>query len=171
MRRSIPLLVALALAVGAILASTTGALAHERKAEAQATLVSFTAAGITAEIEFVDTGRALIVDGEASGLDPTQQYFSLIYSTPGHGATACAGEPSSLTFMQMVVGFWQVNSDGEGTLHVVKTRNGISPSLAAFGFDPTGDYYAPIGTFHSVSVRLVPDNFSLQACGDVIQDD
>jgi hypothetical protein len=54
--------------------------------------------GIQAEILFLDTGsdvHGLVLAGRATGLDPTQTYFSLLYNTgsvPG-GPSACT--PSS----------------------------------------------------------------------------
>lgn len=166
MRRSLVFMLALATAVLTAIASGGAAAAASGNSEAEATLVSFNGSGITAEIEFLDTGSTLIVDGEATGLNPTKSYFSLIYSTPGHGPTACDGTPL-LTERQMVLGFWRVDSEGEGTLHVVKSKSTITPALPFLG---PGNFYAPIGSFHSVSVRNASAGFRLEACGDVVGD-
>jgi hypothetical protein len=54
--------------------------------------------GIQAEILFLDTGsdvQGLVLAGRATGLDPTQTYFSLLYNTgsvPG-GPSACTPVP------------------------------------------------------------------------------
>ena len=76
--------------------------------------------GVQARIVFLDTGNpqnGLVVSGIASGLDPTQMYFTLVYDTgskPG-GPAACVptGNPP-LTGAQMAVGFWTVADDGTG---------------------------------------------------------
>lgn len=119
--------------------------------------------GIQGRMVFLDTGSpqtGLMVSGTATGLDPTQTYFSLIYDVgalPG-GPAACvpAGNPP-LTGTQMGVGFWLVGADGTGTLFAVKT----------------GDSYVSLGSIGAVSIRIVlglpPAGFALQACGQVHQ--
>src|SRR5262249_45037445 len=113
--------------------------------------------GIQAEVHFADTGTVLKVLGVASGLNPTHTYVSLIYgvgSVPG-GPAAC--EPTTnpnntLTFPQMVVGFWTVEPDGGGTL-VVPAK--------------TGTDYAPVTNAGTISIRDANLGFALQACGQV----
>ncbi len=152
----------IAIAVGALASGATATASSER--EAKARLAPIADSGIRAEIEFHDTGSALIVEGEARGLDPTKTYISLIYdvgSVPT-GPTAC--EPTRgptqsgfLNFPKMFVGTWSQNGQGEGHLKVTKT----------------GPSYTAIGTFRTVSVRVVvavglPQ---LRACGVVVAKD
>lgn len=121
--------------------------------------------GIQAEILFLDTGsdaNGLVVSGKATGLDPTQTYFSLLYnvgSVPG-GPAACtpAAPPApQITFAQMFTNFWTVAADGTGTLFAQKT----------------GSAYVPLSGVATVSIRKVtpgmnPPFFNiLQACGEI----
>jgi hypothetical protein len=60
----------------------------------------------------------------------------------------------------MFLGFWKVNGEGEATLEAENTK----------------DAYARIGTFRTVSVRLVtgplgPGGTRRVACGLVVQED
>lgn len=115
--------------------------------------------GIRARVAFLDTGSpvgGLIVSAIATGLDPAQTYFSLVYDTGSapSGPGACA--PSGLlTPAQMSVGFWNVASDGTGTLFAAKQ----------------GDGYVPLDEIGAMSIRIVlgppPAGFVLQACGRV----
>jgi hypothetical protein len=131
--------------------------------EGEAELSSIGGSGITAEIHFVDTGTALNVRGEAEGLNPNLVYISLIYDvgSVATGPSACEptigpGQPGFLTDTQMFVGFWQPMGSSERTLVVTKT----------------GDSYAALGTFATISVRHLvtfgpPPVAPLQACGVV----
>lgn len=115
---------------------------------------------VQARFAFLDTGtleHGLVVSATATGLDPTQAYFSLVYdvaSVPG-GPQACVPGSGALTQAQMALGFWQVSADGTGRLFAQKT----------------GDGYAPLAEIGAVSVRVVvgppPAGFILQACGQV----
>lgn len=122
---------------------------------------------IKAMLTFSDDGQTLQVDGVASGLDPTQAYVTLLYdlsSIPG-GSRACLPTDNSLTFTQMVVGVWNVDGNGNGTLSAANT----------------GAAYAPLATLGTISIRLDtqagqplpsapdPGRFVLQACGKVRQ--
>jgi hypothetical protein len=89
--------------------------------------------GIHAEILFLDTGsdvHGLVLSGKASGLDPTQTYFSLLYdrrSLPG-GPRACVPSPQNdITFPQMFTAVWTVAPDGTGTLFSQKTGGAYVP--------------------------------------------
>jgi len=121
--------------------------------------------GIQAEILFLDTGsnaNGLVVSGRATGLDPTQTYFSLLYnvgSVPG-GAIACTPAPPpapQITFAQMFTNFWTVAPDGTGTLFRQKT----------------GSAYVPLSDVATVSIRKVTPGMNppffdiLQACGEI----
>ncbi len=120
--------------------------------------------GIQAEIVFLDTGgdvNGLVLAGRATGLDPSQTYFSLLYNTgsvPG-GSSACIPSSSgpAITFAQMFTAFWTVAPDGTGTLFRQKT----------------GTAYVPLSQVATVSIRKVtpgmnPPFFNiLQACGEV----
>lgn len=116
--------------------------------------------GVQAQILFLDAGspeHGLVVSGRATGLDPGQAYFSLVYdlgAVPG-GPLACEPTSPALSPAQMAVGFWQVAADGTGTLFAFKTAGA----------------YAPLDAFDAVSVRVVqgppPAGFVLQACGQV----
>ncbi len=109
----------------------------------------------------MDTGSSengLVVSGTATGLDPTQMYFTLVYdkdSLPG-GPNACTPPPTNdVTEDQMKVDFWHVHSDGTGTLFRVKT----------------GSAYVALSGIATVSIRHVvgppPEGFVLQACGEI----
>lgn len=120
--------------------------------------------GIQAEILFLDTGsdvHGLVLSGRASGLDPTQTYFSLLYNTgsvPG-GPNACTPSPSGppISFAQMFTAFWAVAPDGTGTLFRQKT----------------GAAYVPLSEVATVSIRKVTPGMNppffdiLQACGEI----
>lgn len=103
-----------------------------------------------------------MVSGTASGLTPGQTYFSLFYdngSVPS-GPVACEHSSSNdITFQQMLVGFWTVNSDGTGTLS--RTLPGSVP------FPPFASAYVPLGKVHTMSIRHVETGFTVQACGEV----
>ncbi len=155
------LLVLAAFAAVAVLPAGTLA-AGAREAESE--LASIGNSGITAEIEFVDTGSAVTVNGEAKGLDPTKPYVSLIYDngSVATGPRACEptippGRPGHLTEAQMFLGFWMPMGSSERTLHAVQR----------------GPAYAAVGTFRTVSVRQVisfgpPPNAPVRACGVVV---
>lgn len=152
--------------------------------------------GIHGDIHFTDTGSSLIVDGTATGLTPNKPYFSLIYSVgvgpggiaenktvPGSAIPACAGVDrqgqSAITATQMVIGLWQNNNDGTGTIHDVKSKApignsqdplfiflGLKPVLESFGYVFGDGSYAPLdGTWRTVSIRDASNNFALVACG------
>jgi hypothetical protein len=115
--------------------------------------------GIRARVAFLDAGPSvgLIVTAIATGLDPTQTYFSLVYdvgSLPS-GPDACEPTGPLLTAAQMGVGFWQVAPSGVGRLFAVKQ----------------GDGYAALEDIGAMSIRVVqgapPAGFVLQACGRV----
>ncbi len=68
--------------------------------------------GIQAEILFLDTGsdvNGLVLSGRATGLDPTQTYFSLLYNTGSVAGGPSACTPSSsgpaITSAQMFTAF------------------------------------------------------------------
>src|SRR5437867_4414688 len=109
--------------------------------------------GITGEVFIADTGTRLRVLGLASGLNPAHSYISLIYgggSVPG-GPNAC--EPDgTLNGPKMVVGLWDVDPDGSGTL-VVSNK--------------TGPAYTPVTTAGTISIRDITLSGALQACGEV----
>jgi hypothetical protein len=117
--------------------------------------------GVKARILFLDSGSpdtGLVVAGTATGLDPTQAFFTLVYDAGALPAGPRACEPSpanNLTVDQMGVDFWTVNPDGTGNLFRIKTDSA----------------YAPLSDIGAVSIRHVvgppPEGFILQACGRV----
>ncbi len=139
--------------------------------EAQAELAPFnmppaldTPSQAQGEIEFVDTGTTLQFRGQASGLDPTRAYISLIYDNGSVPTGRDACEPSrtgrpQLTGAQMFLGRWTVNEEGEGTL----------------SGENSGAAYTPVGTFRSVSIRVVlrpgPGGSPRVACGLVVDNE
>ena len=163
MRRPLALsLASIVMTVIALVGSGTTAAASVR-AEGEVEVIPFPGFGFEAELSIRDTGSALIVNGEASGLDPTKTYVSLDYTTPATGPTAC--EPGgSLSFAQMFLGTWSVNSEGKGSLVAVKTAAGNTnqppASLIAFlnaiGVPTGGTAYHPLDpSVRSVSVRVM----------------
>ncbi len=160
-----------ALLVGSMVVALTPGAALTSDGTATAELDEFRDSGVTAIINFTDTGSQLIVEGEAWGLIPGQTYVSLIYdngSVPD-GTFACEPSPpdagfNQLTFDQMLLGQWTHTGDGTtGTLKVVKTGAG----------------YAALDKFLTVSVRQFlgppppppqpPPNRRV-ACGEVVTD-
>lgn len=163
MNRSLRLGLTLVLALFAL--SLTAQAPPGGQATGSARQTPINGSGIQAEILFLDTGdnvNGLVVSGRATGLDPTQTYFSLLYnvgSVPG-GPTACtpAAPPApQITFAQMFTSFWTVAADGTGTLFRQKT----------------GSAYVPLSDVAAVSIRKVtpgmnPPFFNvLQACGEI----
>jgi hypothetical protein len=118
-------------------------------------------AGVRARILFLDSGSpdtGLVVAGTATGLDPTQAFFTLAYDAGAlpAGPRACEPSPGNpLTVDQRGVDFWTVNADGTGSLFRIKTDSA----------------YAPLSDLGAVSIRHVvgppPEGFILQACGRV----
>jgi hypothetical protein len=122
--------------------------------------------GIHSNIDFIDTGSALIIFGVARELDPSKKYFSLLYdngSKPS-GPNACVPSTSGppITDAQMFVGFWD---SATGVLSPDNPGNARK----------TGASYAALGTFATISIRQVidptkppsPQNQHLVACGRV----
>lgn len=121
---------------------------------------------IHSNIDFIDTGSALIVFGVARELDPSKTYFSLLYDNGSkpNGAHACEPSPSGppITHAQMFVGFWD---SATGVLSPDNLGNSRK----------TGASYAALGTFATMSIRQVIDptkpptegNQKLVACGRV----
>jgi hypothetical protein len=120
--------------------------------------------GIQAEILFLDTGsdvQGLVLAGRATGLDPAQTYFSLLYNSGSvaGGPTACTPSSSgpAITEAQMFTAFWTVVPDGTGTLFRQKT----------------GTAYVPLSAVATISIRkftpgMNPPFFNiLQACGEI----
>ncbi len=153
---------ALTISVVGLVATGISAAASEQ-AEGQVNVIPFAGQNFQAAIEIVDTGSALLVEGEASGLDPTKTYVSLDYTTPPTGPSAC--EPGgTLSFAQMFLGTWSVDSEGKGSLIAVKTAAGNTnqppASLLDFlnhiGVPSGGTAYAPLTpSIQSVSVRVM----------------
>ncbi len=121
---------------------------------------------VHARVEIRDTGSTDVVRGEARGMDPSQTYVSLVYSTPATGPMACGFAPP-LTIQQMYLGVWTVTSAGHGKLRAVKSHTGntsptpavLKPFLAAVSGGAVtdlsvGDTYVPLdANTTSVSVR------------------
>ena len=115
---------------------------------AMANLAPRNGSGVKANIDFVDDGTTLQINGTASGLDAGETYLTLIYdngSVPG-GPNACTPtifDPQDPDFLlgTMVIGFWEVDAQGQGTLSAINTNS--------------GEDYVPLDKFRSTSVRLV----------------
>lgn len=163
MRRSIAMSV-VSLSMLVVGLGTTGiSAAASEQAEGEVNVLPFPGQSFQAQIEIVDTGSALLVEGSASGLDPSKTYVSLDYTTPPTGPTAC--EPGgTLSFAQMFLGTWSVDSQGEGSLVAVKTASGNTSqppaSLLNFlnfiGVPTGGTAYAPLTpSIESVSLRVM----------------
>ena len=129
--------------------------------EAEAELEPRNNSGIEAEIEFEDDGTTLTVTGEAEGMTPGVAYRSLIYDIASSPLTCVPGVPRGHPDdirPTMLLGFWDVDEDGEGTLSATNTNGGVD--------------YVPLSKIGTVSIRLAhgePSN--LQACGAVGDDD
>ena len=145
--------------VGATLASSryaSAASSAAAKSTGGVNLHQIDRSGIRGRIEFVDRGNAadgLEVTGTATGLDPDVSYISLVYDAGAKpsGPRACApSSPGDLTGLQMFVSGWQVDADGNGTLHVLKT----------------GPFYVALDAIGAMSIRE-EDTRALQACGKV----
>ncbi len=148
------------IAAGMVMALAWSTSAAAELAIGSARLNEIDDSGIRARVAFLDTGSpagGLIVSAVASGLDPTQTYFSLVYDTGSAvtGPGACLPTGPALTEDQMEVGFWKVARNGVGTLFVVKR----------------GDDYVPLDEIGAMSIRIVlgppPAGFVLRACGRV----
>ena len=105
----------LGILTGALAALPYAAIAHD-DAEAELEVPR----PIEVEIEFEDIGGGMTsVTGEAEGLTPGDPYVSLVYDADSEatGPNACEPSPTStLTFVQMFLGLWTVDDDGDGTL-------------------------------------------------------
>ncbi len=158
------LLLSAAAALAALLGMSLVAQAPpEGQATGSARQTPINQSGIQSEILFLDTGsnvHGLVVSGKASGLDPTQTYFSLLYdvgSVPGGPAACTPSRSNDLTGAQMFTAFWAVASNGTGTLFRQKT----------------GAAYVPLSDIATVSIRKAtpgqnPPFFDiLQACGEI----
>lgn len=115
------------------------------------------------------TAQTVTVDATAMGMDPSVSYVSLIYDTgsvPG-GPEACEPTNESLEG-RMVVGFWQVDAAGHGTLHAVNFMDEDDP-------DPSMTSFVPVAAIGTMSIRIVdPEDLEegeLQACGNVNEAD
>jgi hypothetical protein len=149
-----------AIAAGILMALAWSTATATELAVGSARLNEIDDSGIRARVVFLDTGSAaggLIVSAVATGLDPTQTYFSLVYDTGSapSGPGACLPSGPALTADQMEVGFWKVARNGVGTLFVIKR----------------GDDYVPLDEIGAMSIRIVlgppPAGFVLQACGRI----
>lgn len=172
--------------IAMLLATSTVALAGG-KVRAEAELASIGNSGITGEITFVDNpaAKTLTIRGEAEGLNPNRMYFSLLYNagSPSVGTGACEPTNGSVGFIEMLVGFWTVNEDGEGKLFTVKSMSGNTnlkvPAnaqlLASFGLGGVENLpsYIGLNRVGNMSIRDVnePPGFVLKACGDILVDD
>lgn len=149
------------LAAGAIalVVSLSGAQAGPRMGSAEQ-FVIHERPEIKAQIAFLDTGspeNGLIITGEASGLDPTETYVTLLQDQGSKtvGEAACESTLGLLDDAQSLVGFWLVDKTGYGKLHAVKS----------------GESYVPLAEIGTVGIRAVrgpaPSGFVLKACSSV----
>ncbi len=143
----------------ALVISTVAALSNDLSI-GTARLREINESGIRARIVFIDTGSQLIVIGRARGLDPNEDYISLVYNVGSvpTGPTACTPTDGSLTAEQMDAGMWTVAEDGTGSLFAVKTE----------------EFFAGLNEIGNMSIRVIvppPGRPVLQACGRVRSDD
>ena len=139
---------------------------------------------VHASVKFEDTGTELKATGTATGLKPDGNYISLLYDSgsSGRGLTSggfepCAptvppSDPHALTQSQMVLGSWQPM--GATTRHLVVTNVVFDSNGNPISFTPgpkTGEFYTPLGSFASISVRRLDAGFALHACGAVVKDE
>ncbi len=138
-----------------LLASTVS----DGQASGEARIHAIDQSGIQGRVLFLDTGSAdtgLVVSATATGLDPNQAYFSLVYDigSVSGGPSACTpSAASNLGAQKMFVGAWVVNPDGTGRLFAVKT----------------GNSYAPLAALGAMSIRAIAQTGPavLQGCGQV----
>ena len=181
MRKLRPLTLIVALALVAL--PTVALAGHKTAATGKANLHQVGKSGIKAKITFVDDGSSITTEGAATGMDPDDSYISPIYdngSVPG-GPFAC--EPSgevepgiqlvpgtrqnSNELAPMVVGFWAVDGDGNGTLGPV-----VNIIDDPFGQPPVAQYVS-LDEFDTTSIRAESEpgteygGFGVVACGEV----
>lgn len=167
--------------IAMLLATSTVALASG-VVRAEAELNPIGNSGISAEITFVDNpaAKTLTIRGEAEGLNPAKVYFSLLYNvgSPSVGPMACEPTNGSVGFIEMLVGFWSVNADGEGKLFTVKSMSGNSNLKANAALLPpflqgtqNAPSYVALNKVGNMSVRDVNAGFVVRACGDILTDD
>jgi len=166
MRRIVALMAALGLALALPGLARAGGVqtGHAR-------LHQINLSGIKGRASFVDDAadQTLTITAHATGMDPAVPYVSLVYDTgsvPG-GPEAC--EPTEETLEgRMVVGFWTVDANGNGTLSAVNLMDEDDP-------DPNQTSYASLAEIGTMSIRIVdPDDLEegmLQACGRVNEED
>ena len=153
----------LSLAVAAVALLGTQSVALAETTTGAANLHQFHGSGVFGTMSYIDTGNlatGMTVDGTATGLTPGQAYLSLFYD---NGSKVMGKDPCSpsarfhITEAQMFIGFWKVNADGTGSLHVVQT----------------GPSYVPLDMVHTQSIRHVIQfppseaNAPVVACGEV----
>lgn len=165
-------LLALLLVVGLVVAVPAVAYAkHAATATGKANLPQFNQSGVKGTINFDDNGvDENVVSGTAWGLNPAGTYVSLIYdnrSLPG-GPLACEPaifDPADPDFIleTMFVGFWEVDSEGHGTL--------MATNFSDEPFEPTS--YVPLSKIKTISIREIvsfePFIVPVRACGLVAE--
>ena len=118
---------------------------------ATAALSPVDGSGIKGVLTFVGSTTApkVLVKGFAAGLNPKRSYVSLLYDglSVAEGANAC--KPSSPDIPPSVIGLWEIDKDGVGTL-----IGSVEGTLESFG---------------TVSIRIFNEEppLPLQACGAI----
>jgi hypothetical protein len=175
------------MAVIAMLLATSTVAFASGVVRAEAELAPINNSGISGEITFVDNpaAKTLTIQGEAEGLNPARIYFSLLYNvgSPSVGKMACEPtafppDPRAISEIQMLVGFWSVNSEGEGKLLTVKSMSGNSNLKANAALLPpflkgaqNAPGYVGLNKVGNMSIRDVSAGLVLKACGDILPDD
>ena len=125
------------LTIVGVTALAASALAND-EATAFAKLHKIDSSGIKGTIILQETAEGTVVSGAATGLDPTKPYASLGYdlgSVPS-GPMACIPTSSA----PGLLGFWNVNSDGTGTLNMIVPALDVetigAASIRIFNFNP-----------------------------------
>lgn len=155
------LFVSLTVLIGTIMLVTSSIGAKADPTTGKANLHPINHSGIKAKITLFDTGNdvtGLIISGTATGLDPNEVYFSLIYDNPEipREPPSCNLAGNLFDFEEEFAGRWTVAPDGTGTLFINKVTSS----------------YVPLRRIDAISILRQegdrpPESFELVACGKV----
>lgn len=155
------LLVSLVALVGMMMVATSSTGAKADPTTGKANLHPINQSGVKAKISLLDTGNdvtGLIISGTATGLDPNEVYFSLLYDNPRvpGEAHSCNLAGNLLDFEEEFAGRWSVAPDGTGTLFLTKFSSS----------------YVPLSRLDAISILRQegdrpPESFELVACGKI----
>ncbi len=141
----------LTLGILAIVTVPVVALADDKQATGFAQMHSADGSGINGIITFQDNGTDLFVRGNATGMDTREEYLSLVYDTGSVLAGDRSCRPGEGPEIDMEVGIWAVDIDGNGELDVKK------------------EIYEPLKKIRTISIRRETGaRDELVACGVVV---